>query len=128
MTIFRDDTLLQRALKFAFEACDTRAQEVADLDPGLAEKWLALADKFEVLMGRKIDSLSPKDDELAQEVVHMAEQWLLSRIGKSPHVISDEGKVWSAIMSKFRMRRWPNFNPTVGSASPQGASQRSEDE
>jgi hypothetical protein len=106
---FRDDTLLQKALKFAFEACDTPALEVGALDPDLAEKWLALADKFEVLMGRKLDSLSPKEDELAQEVVTVAEQWLLSRIGKSPHAVSDEGKVWSVIMAKFRMRRWRDF-------------------
>lgn len=106
MTTFRDDTLLKKALNFAFEACDTRAQEVADLDPALADKWLDIADKFEVLMGRKLDSLTPKEDELALEMVQFAEEWLLSRIGKSPHVISDEGKVWSAILAKFRLRRW----------------------
>lgn len=108
MTTFRDDTLLRKALNFAFEACDTHAQEVAALDPALADKWLDLADRFEVLMGRKFDSLSPKEDALALEVVQVAETWLLSRIGKSPHVVSDEGKVWSAIMAKFRMRRWPD--------------------
>lgn len=108
MTTFRDDTLLRKALNFAFEACDTHANEVAALAPALADQWLDLADRFEVLMGRKIDSLSTKEDALALEVVQVAETWLLSRIGKSPHVVSDEGKRWSAIMAKFRMRRWPD--------------------
>lgn len=109
MTTFRDDTLLRKALNFAFEACDTHAQEIADLDPELAEKWLAVADRFETIMGKKLDAMSQEEDELALESVLFAEQWLLSRIGKSPHVVSDEGKVWSAILAKFRMRRWRHF-------------------
>lgn len=109
MTTYRDDTLLQRALKFAFEACDTRAKEAAEAeDPEQEESWLLLADKFEALIGRKIDRLNPSEDLLAYEVVQFAEEWLLSRIGKSPHVVSDEGKTWSRIMGKFRMRRWPD--------------------
>lgn len=109
MPLYRDSTLLNKALQFAFEACDTQAEEEAQRNPSKAKHWLALADQFEVLLGRNIDSLSPQEDQLALEMVQVAEQWLLSRIGKAPHVVSEEGRRWSLIIAKFRMRRWRQF-------------------